>query len=61
MRSEQRALSPENSEFARARISAERGLRHQQHQAAITVAGRAHDANDLRGLLAMLGLEAARG
>ncbi|MEU4674774.1 hypothetical protein AB0F91_44245 [Amycolatopsis sp. NPDC023774] len=62
MRSERRPLSPDTSEFARARVSAELGLRHQRNQAARTVAGRARDVDDLRGLLAMLGLEAgARG
>ncbi|GAA3580769.1 hypothetical protein GCM10022222_76850 [Amycolatopsis ultiminotia] len=58
MRSERRPLSTETSEFARARVTAEAGLRVQQDQAVRTVAGRARDADDLRGLLAMLGLEA---
>ncbi|MGW4484920.1 hypothetical protein ACWEOE_13880 [Amycolatopsis sp. NPDC004368] len=59
MRSERRPLSPETSEFARARVSAEQGMRHQRDLAARTVAARAHDAEDLRGLLDMLGLEVA--
>ena len=58
MRSQQRPLSTATSEFARARVSAEEGLRTQQTHAARTVACHAHDADDLRGLLAMLGLEA---
>ncbi|WP_020661143.1 hypothetical protein [Amycolatopsis benzoatilytica] len=58
MRSERRPLSAETSEFARARVSAEEGLRTQQAHAARTVAVHAHDVDDLRGLLAMLGLEA---
>jgi hypothetical protein len=59
MRSERRPLSLETSEFARARASAEVGLRTQRDQAVRIVAGKAHDAQDLRGLLAMLGLDAA--
>lgn len=58
MRSESRPLSAETSEFARARVTAEVGLRNQRDQAFRTVAGRAHDAADLRSLLEMLGLEA---
>lgn len=58
MRSERRPLSAETSEFARARVAAEQDLRVQQDHAARTVAGHAHDVDDLRGLLAMLGLEA---
>ncbi|WP_406635981.1 hypothetical protein [Amycolatopsis sp. WGS_07] len=59
MRSERRPLSAETSEFARARVSAEADLRTQQQHAARTVAGHAHDVDDLRGLLDMLGLEAS--
>ncbi|WP_033290771.1 hypothetical protein [Amycolatopsis jejuensis] len=60
MRSERRPLSAETSEFARARITAEQDLCVRQDQAVRTVAGFAHDADDLRGLLEMLGLEARR-
>ena len=51
--------SATNGQFAKNRAVAEEGIKVQRGQAVRTVAGHAHDAQDLRALLAMLGLEAA--